>query len=159
MNMKRILILVVISLFIASTAFAAGQARRNVGCGLGTMLFKDSADDKWLLQALQATTNGTFGNQTFGITTGTSECERATKIASNEKLNQFVADNMDNLAKDIAMGHGETLDTLAELMEVPLQERAEFYSKLQVNFSSIFTSADVQAAEVLDNIVTITSQS
>lgn len=157
--MRRLFIALLISLFIVSTAFAAGQARRNVGCGLGTVLFKDSADDKWLLQALQATTNGTLGNQTFGITTGTSECERATKIASNEKLNQFVADNMDNLAKDIAMGHGETLETLAELMDIPLQDRAVFYSKLQANFSKIFTSANVQAAEVLDNIVTVTTES
>ncbi len=53
---------------------------------------------------------------------------------------------MDNLAKDIAAGHGETLDTLAELMEVPLQERAEFYSRLQTNFSNIFTSTDIQAS-------------
>ena len=30
-------------------------------------------------------------------------------FASNEQLNKFVADNMDNLAKDIAMGHGESL--------------------------------------------------
>ena len=157
--MKRIIVILMVSLFIVSTAFAAGQARRNTGCGLGTMLFKDSADDKWLLQALQATTNGTFGNQTFGITTGTSECERATKIASNEKLNQFVADNMDNLAKEIAMGHGEALDTLAELMGVPADERADFYLKLQTNFSNIFTSPDIQAAQVLDNIVTITSRS
>ncbi|MCX7793406.1 MAG: DUF3015 domain-containing protein [Thermodesulfovibrionales bacterium] len=157
--MKKLVLLLMISLFITSTAFAAGQARRNTGCGLGTMLFKDSADDKWLLQAFQATTNGTFGNQTFGITTGTSECERATKIAGNEKLNQFVADNMDNLAKDIATGQGETLDTLAELMEVPPQYRSEFYSKLQANFSRIFTSSDIQAAEVLDNIISISSQS
>ncbi len=156
--MKRVMILIMVSLFIVSTAFAAGQARRNTGCGLGTMLFKDSADDKWLLQALQATTNGTFGNQTFGITTGTSECERATKIASNERLNQFVADNMDNLAKDIAMGQGEALDTLAELMGVSAEERPGFYSKLQANFSNIFTSPDVQAAQVLDNIVTIYSR-
>lgn len=157
--MRKVVIFLLVSLFIASTAFAAGQARRNVGCGLGTMLFKDNADDKWLLQAFQATTNGTSGNQTFGITTGTSECERATKIASNDKLNQFVADNMDNLAKDIAMGHGEALDTLAELMGVPVEQRMEFYSKLQANFSKIFTGPDVQAADVIDNIVTISSMS
>lgn len=156
--MKKVLVFVVVMLLVSSVAFAAGQARKNTGCGLGTMIWKENADDRWLFQAFQATTNGTSGNQTFGITTGTSECERATKIAYNEKLNQFVADNMDNLAKDIAQGKGESLNTLAELMEIPANQRPTFNAKLQSNFSQIFTSEKVQASDVIDNIVNITLQ-
>ena len=70
-------------------------------------------------QTFAATTNGIFGNQTFGITSGTSNCEQYKTFAYNEKLNTFVADNMDNLARDIARGQGEYLNTLAVLMEVP----------------------------------------
>jgi hypothetical protein len=142
-------------LVVAGSAFAAGQARSNTGCGLGTMLFKNNADDKVLLQTFQATTNGIYGNQTFGITTGTSECNQPKDFASNPQLNEFMVANMDNLARDIAQGRGETLDAFAELVGVPVEKRAEFYNQLQAGFAKIFTSPGVQMASVMDNISTV----
>jgi hypothetical protein len=59
---------------------------------------------------------------------------------------------MDNLAKDAAMGQGEYVDTLAELMEVQDSKRAEFSQMLQDNFSNIFTEASVNHVEVIENI-------
>ena len=59
---------VAVTLVLAGSAFAAGQAHSNTGCGLGTMLFKNNADNSVVLQTFQATTNGIYGNQTFGIT-------------------------------------------------------------------------------------------
>ncbi len=79
-------------------------------------------------------------------------CDKPSKIVSLERLNNYVADNMDNLAHDIAQGDGEYLHTLAVLMEVPETERQAFYSRLRANFSSIYTSPDVTSAEVLDHI-------
>ncbi len=163
--MKKLVAVAVVSLlfvFAVSSAFAAkkttgGVAHKNVGCGLGTMLWENKADDSTLLQTLQATTNGTCANQTFGITSGTSECEQPAKFAKNDRLNEFVVANMDNLAKDIAMGRGETLDTFAELMQVPAEKRAEFYQKLQANFAKIFTSENVVLANVVDNVVTVSA--
>ena len=57
-----------------------------------------------------------------------------------KKLNTFVAHNMDNLARDIARGQGEYVNTLALLMEVPNANRAAFRSQLQAHFSDIYTS-------------------
>ncbi len=160
--MKKALVFVVLVLFMLSaTAFAAstaGNARMNTGCGLGTMLFKNSGDDQTIVQTFQATTNGCFGNQTFGITTGTSECKQPSKFASNERINEFVLANMDNLAKDIAMGKGETLDAFAELMGVPVEKRPEFAAKLQSSFSKIYTSDHVVMANVMDNIATVSAK-
>jgi hypothetical protein len=162
--MKKLLVVTVLSVlfvFVVSSAFAAstgaGMARQNVGCGLGTMLFQNNADQSSLLQAFQATTNGSFGTQTFGLTSGTSECKQPTKFVSNERLNEFVVANMDNLAKDIAMGHGETLDAFADLMQVPSEKRPEFNQKLQASFAKIFTSEDVVLANVVDNVVAVSS--
>ena len=62
---------------------------------------------------------------------------------------------MDNLAKDIAMGQGESLETLAELMSIPAESRGATYAKLQSNFSNIFTSENIEAADVVDNIIAI----
>ena len=157
--MKKVFVfIVVVSFMLTATAFAAGDAHMNTGCGLGTMLFKNNGDNSTLIQTFQATTNGIFGNQTFGITTGTSECKQPSKIASNERMNEFVLANMDNLAKDIAMGKGETLDALAELMGVPVEQRPAFAAKLQTSFSKIFTSDKVVMANVVDNISTVSAQ-
>jgi hypothetical protein len=142
---------------VVSTAFAAGQARSNTGCGLGTVLFKNSADNSTILQSFQFTTNAFLGNATFGITSGTSECQQPSKIAKNDRLNEFMVANMDNLAKEIAMGKGETLEAFAELLQIPAENRPEFYQKLQANFAKIFTSEDVQFAKVADNVATVTS--
>ena len=114
------------------------------------MLFEGK--DGLLQQILAATTNGSLGTQTFGISSGTSECTQPTKFASNEELNIFVAENMDNLALDISMGQGEYVDTLAGLMEVPEQHRDAFSQMLQDNFSTIFPDASVSHVEVIENI-------
>lgn len=155
--MKKVLVVVVAvaSLMIAGTAFAAGQAHQNTGCGLGTMLFKGNADNSIALQTFQATTNGFYGNQTFGITTGTSDCSQPKNFVSNQQLNEFMVANMDNLARDIAQGRGETLDAFAELLGVPAEKRPEFYGQLQSGFAKIFTSPGVQMASVMDNISTV----
>jgi Protein of unknown function (DUF3015) len=157
MNKSFIVAVVVASLVIAGSAFA-GQATSNTGCGLGTMLFKNNADGKILLQAFQATTNYTFWNQTFGITSGTSDCQQPKNFVGNDKANEFMVANMDNLARDIAQGRGETLDAFAELMGVPTERRPEFYAQLQSGFARIFTSSNVQMASVMDNIATVSTK-
>jgi len=149
--MKRFLLAIVLVSFIAvptSVCFAVNQ--KNTGCGLGSIVFQ--GNDGLLFQVLAATTNGTFGNQTFGMTTGTSNCEKPSRFAIHERLNTYVADNMDNLANDIAKGQGEYLNTLAVLMEVPEGVRSDFYSKLQNNFSRIYTSTSVKSVDVVKNI-------
>ncbi|MDA8168484.1 MAG: DUF3015 family protein [Nitrospiraceae bacterium] len=153
--MKRLVLsfITVLALLGFTTAGFAENIHENVGCGLGTMLLEKSKDSI-LIEILAATTNATLGNQTFGISSGTLGCRQPARWASNE-LNQFVAANMDSLAKDIAAGKGESLDTLAELMKIPSGGRAAFYSKLQANFAKIFTSENVQSADVIDNIVSV----
>lgn len=68
----------------------------------------------------------------------------------NERAEEFVASNMDQLAKEIAQGHGESVDTLAELLEV--SDKAAFATALQSNYNSIYTSQNAKMADVLDNI-------
>ena len=148
--MKKVLLITVVLLLTFSGAAMAAYPRHNVGCGLGNMLFEGK--DGLLQQILAATTNGSLGTQTFGISSGTSECTQPTKFASNEELNIFVAENMDNLALDISMGQGEYVDTLAGLMEVPEQHRDAFSRMLQDNFSTIFPDASVSHVEVIENI-------
>ena len=154
---KAVVIAVAISLMLAATAFA-GTAAQNTGCGLGTMLFKNNADNSVILQTFQATTNGIYGNQTFGITTGTSDCKQPANFVSNERMNEFVLANMDNLARDIAQGRGETLEAFAELLGVPADQRPAFYQRLQSGFAKIFTTPGVQLASVMDNVAAVSAK-
>ena len=145
--MKKILVsaLAVVAL---STSVMAG-VNSQTGCGLGAVIIKD--DSSALMLALQAITNGTSMNQTFGITSGTLGCKK-TKLVMNERAEEFVASNMDILAKEIALGHGESIDTLAELLNV--EDKATFSASLQSNYNSIYTSKSVEMNDVLDNIAT-----
>ena len=147
--MKKILVSVVAVLALATAGMA--NVNSQTGCGLGSMLIKD--DSTAVMLALQATTNATSANQTFGITSGTSGCKK-TQFVMNEIAEEFVASNMDILAKEIAVGHGESIDTLAELLKV--EDTATFSASLQANYNSIYTSQKVQMSEVLDNIATTT---
>ena len=121
--------------------------------GLGSQIIK--SQDSVLMQIFAATTNGTSGNQTFGITSGTSGCAKPSKIVSNEKVNTFVANNMDALAIDISNGEGESIDTLATLLDI--KDKTAFRTTLQNNFATIYSSSDVTSAQVIDNIVTVAS--
>jgi hypothetical protein len=147
--MKKLLVSLAAVAALSTAAFAAGNTQ--TGCGLGTMVIQ--SPDSAVMYALQATTNGTSGNQTFGITSGTSGCKKA-QFVMNDRAADFVASNMDTLAKEIAVGHGESVDTLAELLNV--QDKAEFASALQANYNSIYSSKSVKMADVLDNIATTT---
>lgn len=105
------------------------------------------------MQVFAVTTNGTSGNQTFGITSGTSGCSKPAKIVSNDKAIKFVENNMDALAMDISSGQGESINTLATLLKI--EDKVAFTTNLQSNFENIYTSTNVTSAQVMDNIMTV----
>jgi len=147
LNMNKALFIVATTAILTTASFATP----NSGCGLGSELIK--TQDSVLMQIFASTTNGTSGNQTFGITSGTSGCAKPAKFVSNDKANEFVAGNMDVLALDISNGQGEALTTLATLLNVANPET--FASVLQENFDKIYTSSNVTSADVIDNIVAL----
>jgi hypothetical protein len=142
--MKKLLALAAIA---GTIAFAGGNP--NTGCGLGYMIWGDE-QDSLVKQVLAATSNGISGNQTFGITSGTSGCDRPQYIVNNEKLNNFVRDNLDKIALESAKGDGESIKTLAKLLNV--KDEKTFAKKLQANFDKIFASENVSYSQVIDNI-------
>lgn len=139
---KNLLSLVLVAAaFIASSANAANYGM--AGCGLGSMAF---GNDNGKVQILAGTTNGTFGSQTFGITSGTSNCVDGGASASA----MYIAVNQESLKKDIARGEGETLNGLSQVLKC--NDTAKLSNTLQQNYSSIFTSNTVKSAEVNANI-------
>ncbi len=131
--MKKILIAVALC---ALPAFAFAD---NVGgCGWGSKLMDGQSGI--VQQSLAVTTNSTFANQTFGITFGTSGCTQDGAVTSNWKTAMFIDGNKDRLARDMSVGSGETLDSLAHLIGVSEEDRAAFNHLVQANVSVIFPS-------------------
>ena len=150
--MKKI-ILIALALCLTTTPMVFAANQDNCGCGLGTMVMEGK--DGLVFDLLATITNATSGNQTFGITSGTLGCEQNSKIAMNDKVDTFVADNMDNLAIDIASGQGETLDALAEIAEIDSSAKADLYATLQMNFDNIYSSSDISAQDVSAKILAL----
>src|SRR5882672_345138 len=142
--MRKILIAVVLS---AVPAFAFAQ-QNNIGtCGWGAKLFDGQSGIA--PQVLAVTTNGTSGNQTFAITTGTSGCTQDGVVKSTWKTAMFIDGNKDRLARDMSIGNGETLDSLAHLIGVREEDRATFNRVVQANVSLIFPSGSTTGDSVV----------
>lgn len=141
--MKRTLLAAAV-LALAGAAHAGGQ--NDAGCGLGSMLFKE---DKPVHQILAATTNGTFGNQTFGITTGTLGCTSGGLLKTSKEREVFTASNFRAIEREAAAGKGEHLASLATLSGY---EAGEFSAFAKANYEKLFPSDKTTPAELLQNI-------
>ena len=131
----------------AKGATSGGDAKYGpAGCGLGSLIF--SPDSGWT-QIFAATTNGTSGNQTFGITSGTSNCDTGPSKKSSAK--NYIQANRAQLAKDIARGKGATLNGLSEV--AGCSDAKAVSAKLHQNFKVIFPSAQVESEAVGDSVV------
>ena len=139
---------IAISVLLASASMVFADKQSNVGIGLGTEIFK--GHDGLMSQTAAATTNGIFGNQTFAITSGTLGAEKPKELWASKQLNNFVAENMDNLAQEIAQGEGESLDAVSSMLNIENSEA--FKLALQSNFDSIYTSSEVTHKEVINNM-------
>ena len=137
-------VMALVGMGIASSAHA--EPYGTAGCGLGSIIFGDS---KGIVQIFAATTNGTFGTQTFGITSGTSNCVNTS--ASAESTKAFIQANRETFMKEIARGAGETIVSLSTLAGCP--NASAVGSTLQRDFSSIFPNENVSDIAVSDSVV------
>ena len=121
------------------------QAIDSTGCGLGSMAWRGQSGI--LPQVAAATTNGTFGNQTFGITFGTSGCDPNGRITggTQKMVLAFLENNLEQFAMDAAAGEGETLTTLAGIMDM---NEADVAAKTYQNFAVLFPNENVDAVDV-----------
>jgi hypothetical protein len=101
--------------------------------------------------AFAATSNSFYSTNTFGMTSGTSGCTQDGVVKSAWKTAMFIDGNKDRLARDMSIGNGETLDSLAHLIGVREEDRAAFGRAMQANVSLIFPSGSTTG----DSVVTL----
>lgn len=148
--MKTKLTIAIAALVFALTPSFAGKVADNCGCGLGVVALGE--EDGLVSQVVALTLNGICWNQLFGMSSGTLECDPPEALVQNDKVRQFVANNMDHLIADIASGQGDSLESLADLMSVDGENRFELFDSLQQNFDKIFTTDEVTVDQVLANM-------
>ena len=138
----------------AAMVFAASGAEAvdSTGCGLGSMAWRGQSGP--VPQVLAVTTNGLTGSQTFGITFGTSGCDPNGRITGGTQrmVFHFIENNMEQYALDAARGEGETLDTIAGMLNT---DKNVFAEKSQQNFAAIFPNENVDAVYVTTKIFEI----
>ena len=137
--MKSVLLISVAVLFGLQTGLALAASTGNPdtgpGCGLGKLAWQNYPHQKTIgVQVLEVTTNGT-GMNTFAISSGTSGCTNDGQVWASEKANVFAAINFDNLAQDMAQGHGEHLTSLATLMGIPAEQQPAFFAMTQERYT------------------------
>lgn len=155
--MHRLTLVTLVAALLSTTSALAQDGKAAIkgsgrygtaGCGLGSLAFGDSPG--WV-QIFASTTNGLFGTQTFGITSGTSNCGPSLFAEGTRK---FVEANREALAKDISRGQGESIATLASLNRCA--DPGAVGSALQRRFSAIFpdeaASDDAVTAAILDTL-------
>jgi hypothetical protein len=132
------------ALLIATVAMAGSQ--NDAGCGLGSILLKE---DEPAQQILAATTNGTSGNQTFGITTGTLGCKHSL-IKTSKAQENFVAANFKDLNRQIAAGNGEYVSSLSGLLGCAKPD--QFAKFAQSKYEVLFPTKDTTPEGMLNTL-------
>jgi len=115
------------------------------GCGLGSMAWRGQSGI--IPQILAMTTNNSFGNNTFGVTFGTSGCDPNGRITggTGKMVLAVIENNMEQFAMDASAGRGETIDTIAGILNV---DSKELGAKAQQNFAYLFTDENVGPADL-----------
>ena len=139
--MKKTIISIAL-LSLSSTAMA--EAPGGPGCGWGNMLFEGQSGP---VQFLATTTNGTSGNKTFGMTSGTNGCSMNDTLTYGGK--SLLGSIMGEFSEDVARGEGEALNAVAVMYGVEQQDRASFATAMHSNFQTLFPSENVTAEEVM----------
>lgn len=144
MKITASLMTMLMALALASPVAAGGYG--SAGCGLGSILF---GDEPGFIQVLAATTNASSGTQTFGITSGTSNC--ADSGGGEASAKAFIEANRESLSKDIARGQGETIANLSAL--AGCSDEAAVGATLQQNFGTIFPEASIEDTQVSESVL------
>lgn len=158
--MKKALALAAAMAILPSSSFAAAirggssGSHTMAGCGLGYVLFAHGDNSK-IMQILGATTNGTSGNQTFGITSGTSGCTEDGAVKFVKEAEVYAEVNLDSLRREMAVGQGEFVDSFAALLGASEAKRPELVKLFQSQYQTLFPSAGTTSDELMASLKTV----
>lgn len=119
------------------------------GCGLGSMVPVWKND---IGQVLAATTNASLSSQTFGITSGTSNCTTDGIVRADRAQEVFVTYNEGPLELETARGIGERVQAIASLLGCPTHSN-ELGKLMKEKHSFIFDHSKDSGSNVRSKVI------
>ena len=154
--MKKVMSMIVaVALGAPGLSIAAGN-HTMAGCGLGYVLF-GHGDNSQIMQILAATTNGTSGNQTFGITSGTSGCTADGAVKFVKEAEVYAEVNLDSLRREMAMGQGEFVTSFAALLGARGAEIPAMVELFRAEYTRLFPSSETTSADLMASLSDVLS--
>ena len=148
--MRKVIAMGVLASLLPTLALARGN-HPMAGCGLGYLLLSNKDNDK-VTQVLGSTTNGTFGTQTFGISSGTSGCTEDGTVKVARATEVFADVNLTSLRQEMATGEGEYVNTFASLLGATEATRPQMVRFFQSEYQNLFPSAETSSGEMLKTL-------
>lgn len=130
----------VFSFIVLALGQAEAAAWGEAGCGLGSVVI-GSKDN----QIIAATLNDLSGNQTFGITSGTSNCTEGGSFKGRSAATMYIDYNKIQLAKEASRGNGETIATLGQIYGCNTQV---FGDALKSNYKKVFVDSQLNSQAI-----------
>lgn len=146
--MKKILMA---SVMAAASTSSFAVTPGGDSCGWGNMLFEGQSGLP--IHVVASITNGTSGNNTFGMTSGTNGCSADGTLTYGGKALINLSAIMDEFSEDVARGDGEALTAMAVSLGVKDTDRAYFKSVMHSNFNALFPSDSVTAEHVMTTML------
>lgn len=141
---------------LVCSASASAVAPGGPGCGWGNMIFEGNSGAG--SHFLATIVNGTSGNKTFGMTSGTNGCDTSGALTYSGESLLAMNGVIEEVAQDMAVGHGEALTALTVSMGIEQADRAHFDQVMHDNFDTVFPRQDMTAADVMANINSVMAQ-
>lgn len=153
MSLKSLLALSLTCAMVAPAAFAqkkkglvdemSGQGYGLAGCGLGSIIFGAKPGK---IQIFASTTNGLYWNNTFGMTSGTSNCDIP---EMGQQAAVFIEVNKETLRKEAAIGQGESVDAISMILNC---DQNQVRSEIKANFEH-YLGQDVDSYETVRRLM------
>lgn len=130
-------------------SFTAGPALadNDVGCGIGTQFMEGR---EGLVSHVLASCTNAYTLQSVSLTFNLFGCDSTGKVTADAQLRKFAAANMDQLARDVARGEGETLAAFAHLLQIPAEQHGAFGAFTQAHFVDLFPNQSVDSNQMID---------
>lgn len=143
---------IIFAAVLATASLASAGKYGTAGCGLGALAF---GEQKGMIQIVAATLNGLYGNQTFAITSGTSNCTEDGVALSERERELFAESNFNVLKEEASMGAGDNIAVLASLYGCSGRSVDDFSDALQRNYGAIGSaSTPSEMLQAIDDVTT-----
>ena len=118
---------------------------RGIALGLALSLGLAACSFKATIEQTTDTTSNVTGTTSSGRSWFTGEGQ----VRQDQKVIAFAHLNFDRLKQDMALGHGEYLDSLTTLMGVPPHEQSLVAAWIQSRYPTLVPSDETTPAQML----------